>query len=683
MKNLFLITILFLSFATAWGQSTSVVRVEQLGADYSTTPPRVEFRVYWDEATSSRHLDSVWVFVDYQPIHSNGSLGAWTPATLTSPTATAPGTVSSLNGRGFYLHGTPAAGFSSTVTVELTGPVAGERFNWCAYVSDYPPNATAGAGFYELHGTPPFVINGSITEPTRQYSGCIDVLTDATGCPGLVPPPTEVTAFTVSDDTICKGETVTLEAAATGHSLYSFNNGNTWVPGGASTTVSFAPESTTTYTVHVMSAGGCSATAGPLTVTVHASPNTTFINPPTTACAGSSITLTVGDGSGSYCFTQNCSACARNPYSSGNDNPTDFDCQYGNATCTFEASNSYTVSLPDSGNVTVCVRVVNEHGCLDSACVTIGILPLPATPILAGGGILCASNDSLHCFGESGYTYQLQNSLLQNEGAVKTGANASLTFPISATGTYTVVVTDPVTNCTARSNAQTVDLSIPPVAPTSLTANADICLSLPATLTASGGNKGSGAVYEWGTGTTVGENQLSPATTTAASRTISVTTTDTYWVRLIGTTTCTDTTAGAALLPITGPDYGYTTVIISGTPLDVQNADANGGATTCWMPNRFCPPGWRWPTIAEMRYLVENQIVDVTQHWSSDNYDATRAWITNPASATSLTHCRNVIGIYPLGDCVALPWLSCGYAFCGYNYIIWNKTALLLVRCVR
>ncbi|MDR2361119.1 MAG: hypothetical protein LBD91_00100 [Prevotellaceae bacterium] len=52
-----------------YGQS--VVHVEQLRANNTTTPPP----------------DGVWVFVDYQPTRSIGMLGNWTPATvfLTDP----------------------------------------------------------------------------------------------------------------------------------------------------------------------------------------------------------------------------------------------------------------------------------------------------------------------------------------------------------------------------------------------------------------------------------------------------------------------------------------------------------------------------------------------------------------------------------------------------------------------
>ncbi|MDR1680630.1 MAG: hypothetical protein LBS12_02455, partial [Prevotellaceae bacterium] len=351
--------------------------------------------------------------------------------------------------------GTPAAGFSSTVTVELTGPVAGDKFNWCAYVSDYPPNATPGAGFYDLHGTPPFIINGTITEPTRQFSGCIDALTDATGCPGLIPAKPEITAFTPLFDTICEGETVTLTATAIGASEYSFDDGATWQAG---PTANVAPTTDVTYILKVRNAAGCTVTAAASAqIKVYPKPVASFSTAPSTACGGSSVTV-VADGGSSYCFTHSCTACGRNPYRNGNDDPADFDCFFRNDSCVFGASNSYTFSMPDSGSITVCVRVINEHGCIDSVCTTIAVSVLPPAPILAGGGTYCIAPPALTCFGESGYAYQLQNNLLQNVGAVQTGAGAPLTFSLSATGTYTVVITDPATGCTVMSNAETVEL---------------------------------------------------------------------------------------------------------------------------------------------------------------------------------------------------------------------------------
>jgi hypothetical protein len=470
------LTVLLLIFLMGFGSlcyAQSVVRVTQLGADYVAAPPTVSFRVYWDtQPDNVTHLDSVWLFVDYQPIAANGSLGAWTPATLTNPSATAPGTViaGSLNGRGFYLKGTPTASFSSTVTVTLDGLNAGDKFNWCAYVTDYPPNATEGAGYYELHGTPPFIINGTITEPTRQYTGCIDVLTDATGGPGLIPVKPAITAFIASPDTICAGSTVTLTATAANASEYSFDGGNSW---GAGATLAVAPTQDTTCNVHVRNATGCTVTAAAgAFIKVHPKPVAAFTNPPTAACAGSTVTLTASGG-GSYCFTHTCSACGRNPYATGNDAPTEYDCSIGLDSCTFNDVNTYTLTMPDSGSVTVWVRVINDNDCTDSVSVTIGTGTVtPPTPTLAASATYCSGTAIIPFTGEAGYSYQLQNNLLQDVGAPLTGAGASLNFPIAVTGTYAIVVTNVATNCTAVSNAQEVTVHPLPAAPTGASSNA-------------------------------------------------------------------------------------------------------------------------------------------------------------------------------------------------------------------
>jgi hypothetical protein len=61
------------------------------------------------------------------------------------------------------------------------------EFNWCVYGSDFPPNAKDNSsGGYDLKGSPPFIINGTIEWTANTYSGAeITALTDATGCPGV------------------------------------------------------------------------------------------------------------------------------------------------------------------------------------------------------------------------------------------------------------------------------------------------------------------------------------------------------------------------------------------------------------------------------------------------------------------------------------------------------------------
>jgi uncharacterized protein (TIGR02145 family) len=463
MKNLILLSAFALSVSTVWGQ-TQVVQVEQLSATYGVSPT-VTFHVYWTTPPDDvRHRSNVWLFVDYQPIDANGSLGAWTPAIISSVVSVSDGTLSypvALPYRGFYLQGNPAGAFSSTVTVALEG-LANTKFNWCAYATDYPPNATEAAGYYALHGATPFTINASVTESSKTYTGgCITALTDATGCPGILPAQPAITAFEASPDTICVGDTVTLTAATNiaAAASYSFNN-SAWTTDAAAT---FTPSTTTDYTLHIRNIAGCTATTAPVTVVVHPRPVPVFINPPATACAGSSVTLTASGGSGSsYCFTQSCDECIRNPYESGNDEEGAAHCYRPVLSCTYTPSNSYTFVMPESGSVTVCVRIVNANGCTDSLCTVVTSVVAPTPPVLSGGGTYCGEAQ-LDCSGASGFNYQLQMNSASVPGAMQMGSNAPLQFTATTTGTYTIIASHPVSACSAMSEPQAVTIQPKPI----------------------------------------------------------------------------------------------------------------------------------------------------------------------------------------------------------------------------
>jgi hypothetical protein len=108
--------------------------------------------------------------------------------------------------------------------------------------------------------------------------------------------------------------------------------------------------------------------------------------------------------------------------------------------------------------------------------------------------------------------------------------------------------------CTVSSNTYTVRVNAAPTAPTGLSSNpATICngTSTAATLTATGGSTGSGAVYEWGTGSTVGSNSL--GTTAGDTYSVSLNAATTYWVRLQGTGACSSaSTTDGVTVAVTG-----------------------------------------------------------------------------------------------------------------------------------
>jgi hypothetical protein len=165
--------------------------LENIDADY--VAKTVTFHAYWQAGSrNNTHLDSIWVFVDFQPVTDPVTTGLWQRALVVHNSASASsGRViyDGSNRQGFWLKAPDkSSAFSSIVTVQLSN--VPNKFNWCVYVSDYPPNADIKAdGSYVLHGTAPFVINSYPLTPAgaSTYSGDPDImsLTDATGCPGV------------------------------------------------------------------------------------------------------------------------------------------------------------------------------------------------------------------------------------------------------------------------------------------------------------------------------------------------------------------------------------------------------------------------------------------------------------------------------------------------------------------
>ena len=174
MKKLLFLFALFANIA-----ASAAVTVTPLNVNYGTKT--VTFRVSWSGTAANNR---VWVWVDLCPV-TGTSPGTFAKAVISNPSATA-GSIATVSGntRGFYVTTNP-----STVTATLSNATG--QFNWCAYGSDYPPNAIDNSGGgYALRGSPPFIVTtsaGTTAVNTTTYSGgTITALTDATGCPGVL-----------------------------------------------------------------------------------------------------------------------------------------------------------------------------------------------------------------------------------------------------------------------------------------------------------------------------------------------------------------------------------------------------------------------------------------------------------------------------------------------------------------
>jgi hypothetical protein len=173
----------FAMFAGVAASAQSTVQIMPISATYTSTPT-IQFKVSWTNQTTANHRNKVWVFVDFQSAISPTQKGNWQPATITGTVQKTAGTVSEQSNRGFFLEGM-TTNFASTVTVSLSN-VTG-KFNWCAYATDYPPNAASYSdGTYTFKGTKPFVVNGTTVNSNTYVVTKITSLTDATGCPGGV-----------------------------------------------------------------------------------------------------------------------------------------------------------------------------------------------------------------------------------------------------------------------------------------------------------------------------------------------------------------------------------------------------------------------------------------------------------------------------------------------------------------
>jgi len=194
MKKIYFFLFGMLCSYTTYAQTC--VTAKQVSANYSAASPTVTFDLTWGSCTGT-HNYKVWVFVDYQPVNANGTpADAWmrAPRTSSTPTFTlgsgyTAATYTAENDKGFWLYNTN--GRTSRVTVALNIPT-NTRFNWCAFASDYPPQARLYKDNYVFRGTPPFILSNNITqqivdEKTLAFSALTftpTTFTDATKCPG-------------------------------------------------------------------------------------------------------------------------------------------------------------------------------------------------------------------------------------------------------------------------------------------------------------------------------------------------------------------------------------------------------------------------------------------------------------------------------------------------------------------
>jgi hypothetical protein len=245
MKKLFFLFSMLTSIT-----ASAIATVTPISADYANQ--KVTFKVEWNSAP---YNNRVWIWIDFCSI-CDITPGSFSPATITGATITSgSGSINGLTGRGFFITGS-TTNSGTTITATLH-PVPAEKFNWCAYGSDYPPNATMNNGTYTLKGSSPFIINGTTTlgAGVKSFSGtCITALTDATGCPGVINNNFTPGSITTASYYTCinvAGTATSVATAPTGSGNYayqwtvSYNTGTASTISGA-TAANYTPPATAT-----------------------------------------------------------------------------------------------------------------------------------------------------------------------------------------------------------------------------------------------------------------------------------------------------------------------------------------------------------------------------------------------------------------------------------------------------
>jgi PKD repeat protein len=289
--------------------------------------------------------------------------------------------------------------------------------------------------------------------------------TDANGCVNTAVSNVTITSapnVIANSVTICEGQSATITGS--GASTYSWSNGDAT----ASSTVS--PTTTTSYTVTGSNGPGCSNTAIAM-VTVNSLPDASIGTPSTIDCINTSVTLTGSSTApgASYQWTS------------------------GPATAAYavSAAGSYTLIVTDA------------NGC--SASATTNVTSNTAQPdvnIAAPAQLSCITT-TVTLTGSSstpGASYQW------------TSGPATATYDVSAAGSYTLTVTDPVNGCSSTDIATvTTNTTVVNVTANSSTATT-VCGGTAVTLTAGGAN-----TYVWDDASTNAINTVSPTTTTTYS----------------------------------------------------------------------------------------------------------------------------------------------------------------------
>ncbi len=313
-------------------------------------------------------------------------------------------------------------------------------------------NAGNPGGVY--HWSP----NGETTQTiTVGTTGVYGVTVTGVGCKASDSAAVTVNPLPIAnagaDQDICTGASAILSAS--GGSIYIWSTGST------TSSISVTPGGTSTYTVTVTDANGCSF-ADNVQVIVHAPPVVSLSNQ--TICFPDTVLLDPGAVGTSYTWST------------------------GATTQSIDVTNTGSYS----------VTVTNAFGCSSSA--SANVTPGVVVPITINDAAICQGQTTVLDAGHPGNTYKWSPN-----------GETTQTITVGTAGVYGVVISGAIGCKTGDSAAVTVN----PLPVATAGVDKDICSGSSTTLTASGG-----ITFSWSTGATTSSINVNPSSTAAYTVTV-------------------------------------------------------------------------------------------------------------------------------------------------------------------
>ncbi len=346
--------------------------------------------------------------------------------------------------------------------------------------------------------------------------------------------------------TVCGGS-VALSVPSAANVNYQWKIGGSDISGATNNT--YSAVATGAYTVAVNNTvnlcSGISAAAVSVTINTPPTATATPVGS-TTVCSPATVVLNANTGTGlTYQWLLGGSPITGATLSS----------------YTATATGNYSVTVTNAGPCSVTSPIV----AVTVGTVSATIIPAGSTTFCSGGNVVLNANTGTNL------TYQWQ----LNAGNI-TGATLS-SYTATATGNYTVVVTNSVTTCSATSAQQVVTVGPPPPATTTPSGSVSICQGAS---TAISTNSAAGLTYQW----YLNGNPITGATNVGYSANA----TGAYTVSVSSGPGCTSTSAALNLtvnpLPSAVITPASSTSICQGANV-VLNANTGTGLTYQWKLN--------------------------------------------------------------------------------------------------